>query len=188
MVDALLPHARKGHPIIGLEPSCLFTLRDEFKALLPGGHTDTIAARAMLLEEFLAAEADAGHLDLPLAPLPERKALLHGHCHQKAFAAMGAVEQALRLVPELEVEVVDSSCCGMAGAFGFEAEHHDVSLRMAEADLAPAVRRAGVDTLVVADGTSCRHQVHDTCGRQAEHVARVVARSIGRHRASGADA
>jgi Fe-S oxidoreductase len=178
MIDALLPHARLGRPIIGLEPSCLFTLRDEFKVLLPGGHTDTIALRAVLIEEFLAAEADAGRLDLPLHALPQRQALLHGHCHQKAFATMGAVEQALRLIPELDVRTVASSCCGMAGAFGYETEHYEVSMEMAELDLLPAVRAADADTLLVADGTSCRHQIAAGTGRAARHVVQALAAAV----------
>src|SRR5439155_4027975 len=105
--------------------------------------------------------------------------LLHGHCHQKAFGAMAAVEAALRLVPDLTVETVDSSCCGMSGAFGYGADTIDVSLKMAELSLLPAVRKASPDTLVVADGTSCRQQIKDGAGREALHVARILAMSIG---------
>jgi len=113
-----------------------------------------------------------------LKPLPERQALLHGHCHQKAFGAMGAVERVLRLVPELEVKPIESSCCGMAGSFGYEAEHLDASRAMGELALLPAVRAAPVDALIVADGTSCRHQIADGASRQAIHVAEVLARSL----------
>jgi Fe-S oxidoreductase len=122
-------------------------------------------------------EHKAGRLALPLKPLPQ-KALLHGHCHQKAFAAMGAVEGALRLIPELEVETVESSCCGMAGAFGYGADTIDVSLAMGELSLLPAVRKAPDDVLIVADGTSCRHQIHDGAARDAMHVARVLDMSV----------
>ena len=134
-------------------------------------------ANALLFEEFLAREAAAGTLDLPLKPVAKR-ALLHGHCHQKSFGAMGAVEAVLRLVPELAVETVESSCCGMAGAFGYDADTIDVSLKMAELSLLPAVRKAEPDTLVLADGTSCRHQIKDGSGRDALHVARVLAMSL----------
>jgi FAD/FMN-containing dehydrogenase/Fe-S oxidoreductase len=171
---ALAPFVERGVPVIGLEPSCLLTLRDEFKALLPGAETDLLAERAMLLEEFLAAEDAAGRLKLPLKPVAARHALVHGHCHQKAFGAMGSVERVLRLVPGLEVSVIDSGCCGMAGAFGFEAKHYDVSMKMAELSLLPAVRGADADTLIVADGTSCRHQIHDGASREALHVAQVL--------------
>jgi FAD/FMN-containing dehydrogenase/Fe-S oxidoreductase len=190
-IAALRPYVERGLPIIGLEPSCLYTLRDEFKSMLPGAETDALAARALLFEEFLAAEHQAGRLKLGLQALPQKKALLHGHCHQKAFGAMSAVEQVLRLVPELQVETVESSCCGMAGAFGYEAEHYEVSMKMAEAALLPALRRAGADTLFVADGTSCRHQIHDglragedapapAARREAVHVAQVLARALAR--------
>jgi Fe-S oxidoreductase len=164
-------------PVIGLEPSCLFTFRDELPAVMKGEAVDALAANALLLEEFLAREQKAGTLDLPLGPV-RKKALLHGHCHQKSFAAMGAVESALRLVPELSVETVESSCCGMAGSFGYDAATIDVSLKMGELSLLPAVRKANAETLIVADGSSCRHQIHDGAERDALHVARVLAMSV----------
>jgi Fe-S oxidoreductase len=113
-----------------------------------------------------------------LKALPEKQALLHGHCHQKAFGAMSAVEQALSLIPGLAVETVETSCCGMAGAFGYESAHYGVSMRMAEAALLPAVRAVDAGTLIVADGTSCRHQIADGAAREAVHVARVLARAL----------
>jgi Fe-S oxidoreductase len=130
-----------------------------------------------LFEEFLAREAGAGRLTLPLAPL-HRRALLHGHCHQKAFGAMGAVEAALRLIPDIEVETIESSCCGMAGSFGYHAQTIDTSLAMGELSLLPAVRKAPDDAVLVADGTSCRHQIKDGTGREAVHAARVLERCI----------
>lgn len=178
MLDAVLPFAQAGVPIIGLEPSCLFTLRDEFKSVLPGADTDTLAENALLFEEFLAREIDTGNLKLDLEPLPTNKALLHGHCHQKAFAAMGAVEKVLRYVPGLNVETIESSCCGMAGAFGYEKANIEVSKKMAELSLLPKVREADDDTIVVADGTSCRHQIHDGADREAIHVARVLEQAL----------
>jgi FAD/FMN-containing dehydrogenase/Fe-S oxidoreductase len=174
---ALSPYVARGVPVIGLEPSCLLTFRDEVPALFKSEIVDGLAANALLLEEFLARERAAGRLNMPLGPLP-RKALLHGHCHQKAFDAMGAVESVLRLVPELGVETVESSCCGMAGAFGYDASTIDVSLKMGELALLPAVRKAPDDALIVADGTSCRHQIHDGTERDALHVARVLAMSL----------
>jgi FAD/FMN-containing dehydrogenase/Fe-S oxidoreductase len=174
MIEALRPYFQNQVPIIGLEPSCLLTLRDELKVLLPGGDSNALAAHAQLLEEFLAAESDSGRLGLTLKPARWRRALLHGHCHQKAFGVMATVERSLRLVPQLQVQTIESSCCGMAGAFGYEAEHFDLSLRMAELNLLPAVRAAGDDTVVIADGTSCRQQIRDGAGREALHVARVL--------------
>jgi Fe-S oxidoreductase len=176
-LDALAPYVARGVPVVGLEPSCLFTFRDELPALMKGSEADALAANSLLFEEFLAREQKAGSLDLPLKPLA-KKALLHGHCHQKAFGAMGAVESALKMIPELAVETVDSSCCGMAGAFGYDADKIDVSLAMGELSLLPAVRKADEGTIVVADGTSCRHQIHDGAAREAVHVARVLAMSL----------
>ncbi|MDP2239835.1 MAG: FAD-linked oxidase C-terminal domain-containing protein [Burkholderiales bacterium] len=180
----LRPFVERGIPVVGLEPSCLLGLRDEFLSLVPGAESSQLALNAMLFEEFLAREQDAGRLKLKLKALPQKKALLHGHCHQKAFAAMPAVQRVLGLIPELKVELIESSCCGMAGSFGFDAEHYDVSMKMAELALLPALRRAGTDTLIIADGTSCRHQIHDglcaggdapsSSQRDALHVARVL--------------
>ena len=178
MLDALLPFANRGVAVVGLEPSCLFSLRDEFKAMLPGVDTDALAAHAMLFEEFLAGESDAGRLILPLKASETRRALLHGHCHQKAFDAMPAVRKVLGLVPGLEVETIESSCCGMAGSFGYESANFDVSMKMGEAALLPRVREADAGTLVVADGTSCRHQIRDGAQREALHVARVLERAL----------
>ncbi len=177
-VEALKPYVDAGVPVVGLEPACLLTLRDEFHALLPGAETVALAARAFLLEEFLADEARAGRLSLDLKPLAERKALLHGHCHQKSFGAVGAVQQVLALVPGLETSLIESSCCGMAGSFGYDAKHWDASQAMAEMSLLPAVREAGPGTLIVADGTSCRHQIKDGAARQALHVAEVLERAL----------
>ncbi len=176
-LKALAPFAARGIPIVGLEPSCLLTLRDELPALLKGEAADKVAANALLFEEFLAREQKSGHLDLPLGALPQ-KALLHGHCHQKSFGAMSAVERVLKLVPDLIVETIESSCCGMAGSFGYNSGTIDVSLKMGELSLLPAVRKAGGDTIVVADGTSCRHQIHDGAQRDALHVARVLEMSL----------
>jgi Fe-S oxidoreductase len=163
-----------------LEPSCLLGLRDEFLSLEPGVQCAELAMNAFLFEEFLVREHEAGRLELDLGPLPQKTALLHGHCHQKAFAVMPAVQKALALIPELKVEVIESSCCGMAGGFGFDAEHYDVSMRMAELSLLPKVRQAAGDTLLIADGTSCRHQIHDGAQRPALHVARVFEQALAR--------
>jgi FAD/FMN-containing dehydrogenase/Fe-S oxidoreductase len=174
---ALAPYAERGVPLIGLEPSCLFSFRDEIPALLRTDLAQSVAGNALLFEEFLAREKAAGKLSLTLAPMKKR-ALLHGHCHQKSFDTMPAVEAALKLVPELEVETVESSCCGMAGSFGYHADTIEVSRAMGELSLLPAVRKASDDVLIVADGTSCRHQIHNGAGRDAIHVARVLAMSL----------
>jgi FAD/FMN-containing dehydrogenase/Fe-S oxidoreductase len=178
LLEALAPFVERGVPVIGLEPSCLFTLRDDFLALGLGEAARKTADNAFLFEEFLAREKKAGRLTLDLKPLQEKTALLHGHCHQKAFGAMSAVQEALALVPELAVSVIESSCCGMAGSFGYEAEHHQTSIAMAELSLLPAIRKADRGALVVADGTSCRHQIADGTDRQAVHVAQVLDRAL----------
>jgi len=178
MLAALGPYVARAIPVVGLEPSCLLGLRDEFLSMLPEEEAGTLALNALLFEEFLAREAEAGRLALKFKPLAEAKALLHGHCHQKAFGAMGAVERALRLVPGLEVETIESSCCGMAGAFGYDARYYGVSMKMGEAALLPKVRAAEPGTLLVADGTSCRHQIRDGAGRDALHVARVLEKAL----------
>ena len=176
-LDALAPFAERGIPILGLEPSCLFGFRDEIPALIKSDAARRVADNALLFEEFLAREAKAGKLGLDLAPVKKR-ALLHGHCHQKSFDAMSSVEAALKLIPDLAVETIESSCCGMAGAFGFHADTIDVSRAMGELSLLPAVRQVPDDALIVADGTSCRHQIHDGAGREAIHVARVLAMAL----------
>ena len=178
MIEALRPWVDKGVPIVGLEPSCLFSLRDEFKAMLPGEDSTRLADLAMLFEEFIAREMEAGRFELDLKPAVDGKALLHGHCHQKAFGVMGAVEKTLSLVPGLDVETIESTCCGMAGAFGYEAEHFDLSVKIGEIDLLPVVRAAADDAIIVADGASCRHQIKDGAARRAIHVARVLAASL----------
>ena len=175
LVDTLLPAAQAGLPILGLEPSCLFTLKDELPSLLPGPEAETVAAAAQPLEDFLLSEPAAGRLRAALRPGAPRKALLHGHCHQKAFAALPAVEVCLRLVPGLEVSTIASSCCGQAGAFGYEAEHYEISQSMAELSLLPAVRAAAPETVIVADGTSCRHQIRHGSGRPAQHAVQLLA-------------
>ena len=177
LVATFSPFAARGVPIVGLEPSCLLTLRDELLSLRTDNDAKRVSAHALLFEEFLAREAEAGRLALPLRPVAT-KALVHGHCHQKSFGAFTPVMKVLRLVPELAVEPIESSCCGMAGAFGYGAETYDASLAMAELSLLPAVRGADDDTLIVADGTSCRHQIKDGAARDALHVARVLAMSL----------
>jgi FAD/FMN-containing dehydrogenase/Fe-S oxidoreductase len=176
-LDALLPYVRAGAAVVGLEPSCLLGLRDEFLVLKLGPAAQELVEASFLFEEFIAREAAAGRFALDFRPLP-RTALLHGHCHQKAFGAMPSVAAALALVPQLNVQPIESSCCGMAGSFGYEAAHQQVSMAMAEASLLPAVRAAPADALIVADGTSCRHQIADGARREALHVARVLAMAL----------
>ncbi|MGY2847614.1 FAD/FMN-containing dehydrogenase/Fe-S oxidoreductase [Bradyrhizobium sp. USDA 4509] len=179
LVATYVPFAARGVPIIGLEPSCLLTLRDELLSLRSDEAAKTVSAHALLFEEFLVREAEAGRLALPLGAVAG-KAVVHGHCHQKSFGAFKPVEKVLRLVPGLDVKTIESSCCGMAGAFGYGADTFQASIEMAELSLLPNVRSADPDTLIVADGTSCRHQIKDGSGRTPLHVASVLAMSLKR--------
>ncbi|HYM73081.1 MAG TPA: FAD-linked oxidase C-terminal domain-containing protein [Stellaceae bacterium] len=174
VLDALAPAVAAGTPIVGLEPSCLLTLRDEFPGLLPGNAAKELAAHVQLFEEFVESERKAGRFQLALAPMPGKTALLHGHCHQKAFGTASAAVAVLRLIPELKVETLDSTCCGMAGSFGYEAEHHEMSLKIGELGVLPKMRAAAPDTLLAACGTSCRHQIADGAGRDARHIVRLL--------------
>jgi Fe-S oxidoreductase len=179
LVETYAPFAARGVPIVGLEPSCLLTLRDELLSLRSDETAKSIGTHALLFEEFLVREAQEGRLSLPLKSIAG-KVLVHGHCHQKSFGAFKPVEQALRLIPDLAVEIVESSCCGMAGAFGYGADTYEASIEMAELSLLPAVRRADSATFVVADGTSCRHQIKDGAQRSALHAAQLLAMSLDR--------
>ncbi|MDH5538806.1 MAG: FAD-binding protein [Rhizobacter sp.] len=173
LVDALLPLAQAGIAVVGLEPSCLLTLRDEALVMGLGQRAETVARQALLFEEFVAREARAGRFTLKLKPAAA-PILLHGHCHQKAFGAVSPILDVLRLIPGAQPEMIESSCCGMAGSFGYEANHFEVSMQMAEASLLPALRKQP-GAIVVADGTSCRHQIADGAQREALHVARLLA-------------
>ncbi|OMG52076.1 ferredoxin [Azonexus hydrophilus] len=177
VMAALAPALAAGTPIIGLEPSCLLALRDEFYSLGLGPEVGQLSKQAFLFEEFLMREGNKG-LKLALKPIPGGHALVHGHCHQKAFGAMKSVKKVLGWIPDFEFEIVDASCCGMSGSFGLEAEHHDVSVRMGELALLPAVRAASADTVIVADGFSCRHQIRDGSGREAVHVAVLLEQAL----------
>jgi Fe-S oxidoreductase len=175
-VERLAPHAAAGTAIVGLEPSCLLTLRDEYVDLLRTDAARAVAAQSLLLEEFLERERARG-LVLPFAARG-RKALLHGHCHQKALVGTGPTVAALRWAG-FDVTEVDSGCCGMAGSFGFEREHYDISVRLGNRRLAPAVRAAGPDVEVVAPGISCRQQIEHLTDRRARHPAEVLWDALG---------
>ncbi len=175
MLDALAPHVAAGTPIVGLEPSCLLTLRDEFPALLPGAETKALAERAPSCSRNSSpARARPAASDCRSASMEGRTALLHGHCHQKAFDTVGAAVKALQLIPGLDVETFDSTCCGMAGSFGYEAEHYEMSLRIGELGVLPKMRAAPPDTMLAANGTSCRHQIADAARREARHLVRIL--------------
>lgn len=177
-VNRLAPLAERGLPIVGLEPSCILTLRDEYHYLLPEDpRVDGIAELAVTFEEFLTALADRGDLDLTFTS-EARRLLLHGHCHEKALVGTAPSHRVLSLPAGYQVTEVDSGCCGMAGAFGYEAEHYEISLKMAERSLLPAIRDAESDTAIVAAGISCRQQIEHGTGRQALHPAEVLRQAL----------
>ena len=149
--------------------------------MLPSVWKPEWSQQFLMLEEYLDRMLQDKTISLNLKPLPEKRALLHGHCHQKAFNAVGPVQRLLARVPELQVEMIASSCCGMAGAFGYQAETAEVSLAMGELSLLPKVREADGSTLIVADGTSCRHQIAHGANRKAEHVACILMRALEDH-------
>jgi FAD/FMN-containing dehydrogenase/Fe-S oxidoreductase len=177
-LDVLMPYVERRIPIVGLEPSCLLTLRDEFLTYGYGEEAQRLSENAFLFEEFLVAEQGAGRLSLMLRALDIDTAVVHGHCHQKAFDVFAPVLTVLSWIPGLTVAPVESSCCGMAGSFGYEAEHYDASMAMAELSLLPAVRGRPERSVVVADGTSCRHQIKDGAGVRAVHAARLLASAL----------
>jgi Fe-S oxidoreductase len=185
----LREHLEAGTPIVGLEPSCMFTFRDEYAALFPGDAAAARLARAMLADEYLAREIREGRVDPPWRksgsdsksganPKSGSDSMrVHGHCHQKAFGTFDATLELLRTLPGADVTAIESSCCGMAGAFGHEKGHYDVSMKMAELALLPAVR-AAPDATIVAAGTSCRQQIADGAEREALHPFAVLARAL----------
>jgi Fe-S oxidoreductase len=162
----------KNIPIIGLEPSCILTLRDELLVMNFGPSAQKLAAGSQTFEEFLVSEAQAGRF-IPKLKSCEKQILLHGHCHQKSFDAVKPIITLLKMIPNAQPQLIETSCCGMAGSFGYESEHHAVSLQMAELQLLPAIRQAP-DAIVLADGSSCRHQIKDGAKREALHVARIL--------------
>jgi Fe-S oxidoreductase len=173
-VDRLAPFAEQGIPIVGLEPSCLLTMRDEYYDLLPDDpRVKVVAEHCYTFEEFIAKLADEGQLELEFTD-EARHILLHGHCHQKSLVGTNPSKRALTLPPGYTVDEVDSGCCGMAGAFGYEVEHYDISMAMAERRLLPAVREQSEDTLIAVAGASCRQQVKHGTGRQSLHPAEIL--------------
>lgn len=176
LLEVLLPFARNGVAIVGLEPSCLLTLRDEALVLCLGKGAETVAGAAVLLEEFIAREQGSGRFQARFKPIAS-PILVHGHCHQKAFEAVSPMLDVLRLIPGAKPQLIDSSCCGMAGAFGYEAQHYAISLRMAELTLLPTIRNSP-EAIVVADGVSCRHQIQDGTARRAVHIVQLLKQQL----------
>ena len=177
-MHALKPHLEAGTTVVGLEPSCLFTFRDEYAAMFPGDALAGMLAKAQLVDEYLAAEIRAGRVAAPWKAGAASTIRVHGHCHQKAFGTFEATLELLRTIPGADVAAIESSCCGMAGAFGHEKGHYDVSMKMGELALLPAVRAAAATTAIAAAGTSCRQQIADGAGRVARHPIALLAQLL----------
>ena len=171
MLAALLPHVEAGRTVIGLEPACLLAVHDDYRFLGLGEGAEQVAAASLLFEEFIARESVAGRFKLAFAPVASPTPLLiHGHCHQKAVGAMKSMRRVLKLIPGLQFDIIDSTCCGMAGSFGIEKEHVAMGRAMAEESLLPALR-ASPTAGIVANGFSCRHQINACEQREAKHLA-----------------
>ena len=172
-VDLLHAYAGQGIPIVGCEPSCLLTFRDEYPELLRDEKSRTVAAHTYLIDEFLVMLQNSGELNLELSDAA-RKVLFHGHCHQKSLVGTASSLRALRLPPGYQVELVNSGCCGMAGSFGFEKEHYDISMKIGEQALFPAVRAKEPDWEIAVMGVSCRQQIEHGTGRRTRHLVEVL--------------
>jgi FAD/FMN-containing dehydrogenase/Fe-S oxidoreductase len=172
-VRVLEPYVSQGIPVLGCEPSCLLTLRDEYLDLVDSDASRKVASNAWMVDEFLVQQQKAGKLRLPFKD-EARKVLFHGHCHQKAHIGSGPSLEALRLAPGISVSEVNSGCCGMAGSFGFEKEHYDISETIGRQRLMPAVEQAGLETEIAVTGVSCRQQISHFTQRKPRHVVEVL--------------
>ncbi len=177
-VEALAPYVDRGLPVIGLEPSCILTFRDEYPDLLDDPRAQKLAERSFLIDEFLAAEVAKGRASIPFSKGGARQFLFHGHCHQKALVGSTASLQLLSLIPNADVREVDSGCCGMAASFGYEVEHYTISQAIGERVLLPTVRALDQDVRVVAMGTSCRQQIAHGTHRRARHLVEALASAL----------
>jgi FAD/FMN-containing dehydrogenase/Fe-S oxidoreductase len=176
-LELLAPYAREGIPIVGCEPSVMAMLVDEYPDLVPGEDAEVVAGAAQMLEAFIIHQVECGNIAFRF-DRKERQVLYHGHCQQKTTFGTENTHKMLKLIPNCTVEEVDSGCCGMAGSFGYEREHYDLSIQLAEMSLAPAVRSAESSTIICASGTSCREQIHHTTGREAVHPIEIFADAL----------
>lgn len=180
-IRSLYPLVSEEAPLIGLEPSAILTFKDEYIDLTRGEMKEkarALAGNCMLFEDFIMREFAAGRIETSLFTTDHRKIRLHGHCHQKSLAGTASTRQMLSLPVNYTVEEIKSGCCGMAGSFGYEAEHYELSMKVGELVLFPEIRKTGEETIIAAPGTSCRHQISDGTGRQAKHPAEVFYESM----------
>ena len=180
-VELLAPVITDEAPLVGIEPSAILGFRDEYPDLVSerlAGAAATLAKSTLLIDEFLAREADRGRIRPAQFTTEQRRIVLHGHCHQKALSSLAPTAAILGLPANYTVDVIPSGCCGMAGSFGYEAEHFDLSMQIGELVLFPAVRSAPAETLIAAGGTSCRHQIKDGTGRHALHPVEILRHAL----------
>ena len=180
LLDLLSPYAEKGFAIVGLEPSCILSLRDEYLMMGLGHQAEIVAKHSFTFEEFIAQEIQKNNFPTRNTRTKklefreaEQEILVHGHCHQKAFDVANPILDVLKMIPGANPKLIETSCCGMAGSFGYEVEHEEISMQMAELSLLPTIRKSP-NAIIVADGTSCRHQIEDGTSRKALHVAKVL--------------
>jgi Fe-S oxidoreductase len=182
-VELLSTVVSANEPLVGIEPSAILSFRDEYPDLVPEpliAAAKSLATHTFLIDEFLAREASRGRITADAFTAEPARILLHGHCHQKALASLAPTVEMLSLPRNFTVETIPSGCCGMAGSFGYEAEHFDVSMAIGELVLFPAVRAAAPDVKLAAPGTSCRHQIADGTGRRAEHPVEILHAALRR--------
>ena len=173
ILKTFLPYLKDGMPVVGLEPSCILSFRDELPALINDPNINLLKNNSFTFEELLSKQCDKLNFKKM-----NKKVLLHGHCHQKAFDAVKPIESVLGMIEGLKVETIDTSCCGMAGSFGYNKNTYDISLKMAKERLFPAIMKTKEDITVIADGTSCRCQIKDGINRESVHVARFLDKNI----------
>ena len=176
-IDALAPYAKEGVPIVGLEPSCILSFSDDYLDLVDHPEAEVVGRQTRLLEDFLVQSHHEEGLELQFTQRP-KTILVHGHCHQKALVGMAATLEVLNLPPRYEASEISSGCCGMAGSFGYEKEHYDISMKVGEDRLFKVIREAEEDVEVAAVGTSCRHQIVDATGRPARHWAEILVEAL----------
>lgn len=176
-IGLLAPYAKEGVPIVGIEPSCMTMLRNEYLDLVPGVEANAVAEVATTIETLIVQAGEAGNLDLRFKNAPCH-VLFHGHCQQKAIFGTDNTRKLFQLIPDCRIDEIESGCCGMAGSFGYEKEHYELSIKLAEMSLAPAVRGASKEAIICASGTSCRDQIEHTTGRRAMHPIEVFADAL----------
>jgi Fe-S oxidoreductase len=177
-IDRLSEHSEHGLSIVGCEPSCILTFRDEYPDMVPGDKAQVVASQSFMIDEFFHQLAEKGDLNLNFKEI-SRKLLVHGHCHQKALIGMNPMLNVLRMLPGSTIEEIDSGCCGMAGSFGYEKEHYEISLEVGKRRLFKAIQGQGDGAEIVAPGVSCRQQIAHGTGRKAKHPVEVLAEALG---------